>query len=157
VNGFTAHLSTSSIAGLWLLVSRIGLILSSNVSSKTPCLASQKKASLTRVRLAIHSSTKPGGWVEFLDLDMSLYSSDGSLSDDDPLLKWNLEILNAARMIGREPNPGPLLAGLLRDAGFVQVKEEVYPLPIGTWPKDKDLVSALLTLTGGRANIRLNL
>jgi hypothetical protein len=71
---------------------------------------------------------------------MNLYSSDGSLSDDNPLRTWNAEILKAAKMIGREPNPGPLLAGLLRDAGFVSVNEEVYRLPIGTWPRDNKLV-----------------
>lgn len=75
---------------------------------------------------------------------MNVYSSDGSLSDDNPLRTWNRDILKAARMIGREPNPGPLLTGLLHDAGFVSVKEEVYRVPIGTWPRDNSLVSALL-------------
>jgi hypothetical protein len=75
---------------------------------------------------------------------MNVYSSDGSLSDDNPLRTWNMDIIKAAKMIGREPNPGPLLAGLLRDAGFVSVKEEVYRLPIGTWPRDKKLVRVIL-------------
>lgn len=74
---------------------------------------------------------------------MRVYSSDGSLSENDPFLLWNTDILKAAKMIGREPNPGPLLAGFLHDAGFVSVKEEVYRLPIGTWPKDNKLVCAL--------------
>jgi hypothetical protein len=77
---------------------------------------------------------------------MNVYSSDGTLSDDNPLRKWNMDILRGATMIGREPNPGPLLAGLLRDAGFVQVKEEVYRLPIGTWPRDNKLVRTLYSL-----------
>ncbi len=93
---------------------------------------------------AIPRFTKPGGWVEFVDLDMRVYSSDGSLSDDSPLYKWNRDILRAARMMGREPNPGPLLSGFLHDAGFVSVKEEVYRVPIGTWPKDRNLVPAPL-------------
>jgi hypothetical protein len=75
---------------------------------------------------------------------MNVYSSDESLSDDNPLRTWNQDILKAAKSIGREPNPGPLLAGLLNDAGFVSVKEEVYRVPIGTWPRDKKLVRALL-------------
>lgn len=81
--------------------------------------------------------------MEFTDLDMTVYSSDGSLSEENPLRKWNGEILKGARMIGREPNPGPLLAGLLHDAGFISVKEQVYRLPIGTWPEDKKLVRVL--------------
>jgi hypothetical protein len=55
-----------------------------------------------------------------------------------------MDILKAAKMMGREPNPGPLLAGLVHDAGFVTVKEEVYRLPIGPWPKDNRLVRAFL-------------
>jgi len=99
---------------------------------------SKKRLSLTCPNT--HRHTKPGGWVEFVDLDMRLYSSDGTLSEDDPLSKWNRDIIKGAKLIGREPNPGPLLAGLLKDAGFVSVTEEVYPLPIGTWPKDNSLV-----------------
>lgn len=103
-----------------------------------------RNLSLTYPFLSIYRFTKPGGWVEFVDLDMNVYSSDGSLSDDSPLRTWNLDIIKGAKMIGREPNPGPLLAGFLRDAGFVSVKEEVYRLPIGPWPKDNKLVRALL-------------
>jgi hypothetical protein len=105
---------------------------------------SKKSLSLTCRYLATHRFTKPGGWVEFVDFDMTVYSSDESLSEDNPLRRWNTQVLNGARMIGREPNPGPLLAGLLRDAGFVSVKEEVLRLPIGTWPIDKKLVRKLL-------------
>ena len=49
-------------------------------------------------------------------------------------------------MIGREPNPGPLLAGFLRDSGFESVREEVYRVPIGIWPKDKTMVRTFLFL-----------
>lgn len=76
---------------------------------------------------------------------MKVYSSDGSLSETNPLYTWNSNVLKGATMIGREPNPGPLLAGWLRDAGFVSVKEHIYRIPIGVWPKDKTMVSLLLS------------
>jgi hypothetical protein len=107
-------------------------------------LIHHKNLHLTYPFLSIYRFTKPGGWVEFVDLDMKVYSSDDSLSDDNPLRKWNSDIIKGATMIGREPNPGPLLAGFLHDAGFVSVKEEVYRIPIGTWPRDKKLVRELL-------------
>lgn len=87
---------------------------------------------------------------------MNLYSSDGSLSDDNPVRRWNQDILKAARMMGREPNPGPILAGLVQDAGFVSVKEEVYRLPIGTWPKDNSLVRASLAAFTIRTQWQIN-
>jgi hypothetical protein len=72
---------------------------------------------------------------------MRVDSRDGSLSETEPLYTWNADILKGVAMIGREPNPGSLLAGLLRDAGFTGVKERVFRVPIGVWPKDKRMVS----------------
>lgn len=142
MNGYMSHLSILSIVGQWLLLLPIGLGLPSNVSGWVSTYQVKENASLTRPCLAIHRHTKPGGWVEFVDLDMNLYSNDGSLSDDNPLSKWNKNILKAARMMGREPNPGPLLSGFLQDAGFASVKEQIYSLPVGTWAKDNSLVRA---------------
>jgi hypothetical protein len=75
---------------------------------------------------------------------MRVYSNDGSLSEDNPLNQWNMNIIKASKIFGREPNPGPFLAGFLQDAGFESIKEEVYRVPIGIWPKDKTMVRALL-------------
>jgi hypothetical protein len=92
----------------------------------------------------MHRFTKPGGWVEFVDLDMRVYSNDGSVSEDNPLCQWNTNIIKASKVFCREPNPGPFLAGFLHDVGFQSIKEEVYRVPIGIWPKDKAMVGALL-------------
>ncbi len=99
--------------------------------------------------------TKPGGYSEFQDYDLVYYSEDGTLTDDRELSsntmqttangkivaiqKWITILLQAARDFGRDPCPGPRLAGLMRDAGFQNVEEEKYKLPIGPWPKDKHL------------------
>lgn len=77
---------------------------------------------------------------------MTVYSDDDSLSDTNPLKTWNTDVLKGARMIGREPNPGPLLKGLLQDAGFEDVVQGVWKLPIGTWPKNKKLVCDIFQL-----------
>jgi hypothetical protein len=74
---------------------------------------------------------------------MKIYSDDGSLTETNPLYTWNRNVLKGATMIGREPNPGPLLTGLLHEAGFASVKEHIYRMPIGVWPKDKTMVSLL--------------
>lgn len=99
--------------------------------------------------------TKPGGYSEFQDYDLVYYSEDGTLTDDRELSsntmqmtangmivaiqKWITIFLQAARDFGRDPCPGPRLAGLMRDAGFQNVEEEKYKIPIGPWPKDKHL------------------
>ncbi|KAL8690263.1 MAG: hypothetical protein Q9224_004447 [Gallowayella concinna] len=83
--------------------------------------------------------TKPGGYSEFQDYDLVYYSEDGTLTDDLPIQKWITTLLAAARDFGRDPCPGPKLAGYMRDAGFKDVQERKYKIPIGPWAKDKHL------------------
>ncbi|KAL8741174.1 MAG: hypothetical protein Q9190_006189, partial [Brigantiaea leucoxantha] len=84
-------------------------------------------------------ATKPGGYTEFQDYDLTYYSEDGSLTDDLPIQKWITTLLQASRDVQRDPCPGPKLAGWLRDAGFRNVTEQKFKLPIGPWAKDQYL------------------
>jgi len=43
--------------------------------------------------------------------------------------------------MGQEPCPGPKLKKWAEDAGFVNVQEHVFKIPMGPWPKDPKLVS----------------
>ncbi|KAL8842190.1 MAG: hypothetical protein Q9176_002883 [Flavoplaca citrina] len=83
--------------------------------------------------------TKPGGYSEFQDYDLVYYSEDGTLTDDLPIQKWITTLLQASRDFGRNPCPGPYLAQHMRDAGFQNVQERKYKIPIGPWAKDKHL------------------
>ncbi|KAL8865870.1 MAG: hypothetical protein Q9174_006647 [Haloplaca sp. 1 TL-2023] len=83
--------------------------------------------------------TKPGGYSEFQDYMLEYYSEDGTLSEDLSISKWITTLLDASRDFGRDPCPGPKLAGWMRDAGFQDVQETKYKLPIGPWPRDKHL------------------
>jgi hypothetical protein len=60
-----------------------------------------------------------------------------------PLAKWDSLMIKATEVSGREGCPGPKLKGLIKEAGFENVTEEIFPLPIGMWPKDKKLVCCL--------------
>lgn len=88
--------------------------------------------------------TEPGGWAEFQDFDIQYYSEDGSLKKDHHMLKWITTLLDASQDLGREPNPGPKLAGWMKDAGFENVRHERFRVPIGPWPKDPHLVRSVL-------------
>jgi len=92
--------------------------------------------------LTLVRHTKPGGLVEFQDYDLQYYSRDGSLKSDSSMAKWINLILEAARKAERDPCPGPSLESWVRDAGFTEIHHEKMQLPIGTWPKDKKLVSS---------------
>ena len=85
-------------------------------------------------------NTKPGGWAEFQDFDLTYYSEDGSLKEDLSISKWITTLIDAAYGFGRDPCPGSKLEGWMKDAGFENVQHEKFRLPIGPWAKDGHLV-----------------
>jgi len=87
----------------------------------------------------VYSHVKPGGWAEFQDLDIQFYSHDNTLKDDSALSTWLRQSEEAVKMIGRTLSPGPHLKGWIEGAGFVNVRHEVFKLPVGLWPKQKSL------------------
>ena len=91
----------------------------------------------------VPSFTKPGGWVEFQDFTMRFYSNDGTVTEGSALDRWPNEIMVGLKTLGLEPEPGPQLETWVRNAGFKNIHHQVFPFPVGSWPKDKKLVSRL--------------
>lgn len=87
----------------------------------------------------VFDNLNPGGWAEFQDHDLKLYSEDGSLKDDHSVWRWNREFRAAANQIGRDPQPGPKLEDWVKDAGFKNVVHRRIRLPVGPWPRDPEL------------------
>lgn len=75
---------------------------------------------------------------------MRLRSADDSLPVDSALKEHHELLCSAFEKIGRTPYPGPDLKKWVKDAGFVNVTEEVLPVPVGRWPKDMKWVSCSL-------------
>jgi len=82
---------------------------------------------------------KPGGWIEFQEIDHFPYSQDGELAADNPIRLYWSHIHAALRSINVQVNNAPRLASLMRSAGFVNVTERIYFTPIGPWPHNKQL------------------
>ncbi|KAJ0382152.1 hypothetical protein COL922a_013126 [Colletotrichum nupharicola] len=74
-------------------------------------------------------NTHPGGWVEFQDWDLLFKSDDGSLTDDHYSMKMIKMFMEGSRKVGREPQPGPLLEPLMREAGFVNIHHKQINAP----------------------------
>ena len=83
--------------------------------------------------------TKPGGWVEFQDWDINLYSQDETMTKESPLRRFQDIVIAAREGAGYLANPGPRLEQWMKDAGFVDIKVTKYVVPFGPWPKDKAL------------------
>lgn len=83
-----------------------------------------------------YSCTKPGGWVEFQDWDIMIYSDDGSTKGTN-IEQYYFHIVKAFEKAGYEARPGPKLKQYFEEAGFVDIHVQKYRIPMGTWPKDK--------------------
>ncbi|KAL8780676.1 MAG: hypothetical protein Q9194_000779 [Teloschistes cf. exilis] len=92
-----------------------------------------------RLHQQCFENTTPGGWAEFIDLDLRWTSPDGSLKEEHAGKKFNNEFIKASHQANIEPCPGLYLEQWMKDAGFKDVKGEKFVWPVGTWPKDKDL------------------
>jgi len=84
-------------------------------------------------------SLKPGGWVEHVELWGIAKSDDDTLAPDSPLRTWVDVFVKIGRATGKTFFWGHRAAESVRDAGFVEVTERRVKVPIGTWPKDKEL------------------
>jgi SAM-dependent methyltransferase len=82
-------------------------------------------------------NVRPGGWVEFQDFDVALYSEDDSYHPSSDLAKYMQLLMDSARKAGKEPRTGPKLEQWVRDAGFQNITHQKFKLPLGLWPKDK--------------------
>ncbi|KAI8300318.1 Pyrrolocin cluster transcription factor fsdR [Colletotrichum sp. SAR11_59] len=84
----------------------------------------------------IHEHLNPNGWAEFQDYDIAFRSDDGTLTEEHHTTKWCNTLINACNKIGHDPNPGPKLERWVKDAGFINVIHQSFPIPLGPWPKD---------------------
>ncbi|KAG9243417.1 S-adenosyl-L-methionine-dependent methyltransferase [Calycina marina] len=82
---------------------------------------------------------KPGGWFELQEIHHYPYCHDGSMPENHPVTEYWSLVIQALAVLGVDFNATLLLAGMMRDAGFVNVTTRIFHVPIGTWPKNKVL------------------
>ncbi|KAH7363547.1 S-adenosyl-L-methionine-dependent methyltransferase [Plectosphaerella cucumerina] len=87
----------------------------------------------------IYDNLKPGGWFEFVESANTLLSEDGSLKSDNPMVTMMNGLMEACEKIGRTMDPAPNMKGWIQQAGFENVTQQTFKLPIGSWPKDPRL------------------
>ncbi|KAK2065913.1 methyltransferase domain-containing protein [Colletotrichum caudatum] len=79
----------------------------------------------------------PGGWVELQEFDIFSKSDDGTLKEDNTLLKWSALLKSASETLGRAYISPPELQNLLSEIGFVDVSVSMHKCPVNPWAKDK--------------------
>ncbi|KKA30960.1 hypothetical protein TD95_001304, partial [Thielaviopsis punctulata] len=77
-----------------------------------------------------------GGWFESQELESWAYCDDDSLSASAPLAEWSREMQEASEAFNRPLDVAKSLLAWYEAAGFVDVEEIVYKIPLGAWPRD---------------------
>lgn len=84
-----------------------------------------------------YQALAPGAWIEQIELDVRLYSDDGSLHKDSYLGGWGDNFIGCSERSGRSLLTQETMRGAMEKAGFVDTHETVYKIPVGPWPRDK--------------------
>ncbi|KEF53334.1 uncharacterized protein A1O9_10782 [Exophiala aquamarina CBS 119918] len=79
------------------------------------------------------ANLKPGGWIEMQEFFCKVYSIDDNIDNAPYLKEWEEQINEASRRFGKELAKANVLKRYMEDVGFVDVREEIYKVPIGPW------------------------
>lgn len=86
---------------------------------------------------------KPGGWIELQEIHHKPRSAhpDGIVPPEHAVARFWERVNQGLTTLGIDLDTaaGGLLPQMMRDAGFTNVTERVFHVPIGTWPKNKVL------------------
>ncbi|KAJ5649334.1 uncharacterized protein N7484_003057 [Penicillium longicatenatum] len=89
-----------------------------------------------------YDHTAPGGWIEQFEISAFFECDDNSLTEDSVLRVWGPKLTRAARKSGRKSGIMHTMQGSMEKAGFTDIHVKNYKLPVGPWPRDKQLKEA---------------
>lgn len=78
---------------------------------------------------------RPGGWMESQEPHIAVDSDLGPVPDSNGIKRWFQDICAASARAGRPLHNTPMLKQYYIDAGFVDVEEKVYKIPMNGWPR----------------------
>ncbi|RDW85374.1 hypothetical protein BP5796_03699 [Coleophoma crateriformis] len=79
----------------------------------------------------------PGGWIECVEPDIKVTSNHMPLPADDPNAQWVEVFREVGQQTGMTFEAAVRLKDWLEKAGFENVEEVVFPIAVGSWPRDK--------------------
>ncbi|PWY94923.1 methyltransferase family protein [Aspergillus sclerotioniger CBS 115572] len=82
---------------------------------------------------------RPGGWFDQLEMSIQFTSDDGTVTDDHILAVWSKTFIEAGEKFGKTFRIAELAKGYMQQAGFQNVTEERFKIPVGQWSRDKRL------------------
>jgi SAM-dependent methyltransferase len=83
-----------------------------------------------------YNNLEPGGFMESHELFTKIYCDDGTMPPDYELLEWMKTQDRAAMTLGMPLRIANKLKTWYEQAGFVDVHEEVFSIPVNAWARD---------------------
>lgn len=80
---------------------------------------------------------KPGGWWESVETVVEILSDDDSVPKDADVLRWVNVMRDACERAPATFDVAGKMEKWCKDAGFVEVTQKIFKIPLGPWPKDK--------------------
>ncbi|KAF4494155.1 mRNA 3 -end-processing YTH1 [Fusarium agapanthi] len=86
-------------------------------------------------------TTKPGGWIETHEFNLEFHSQNESIADGSAIATWGTIFEEGCKRLGTSfiPLPSDVQAKHLEAVGFVDIQSRIIKVPIGTWPKERNL------------------
>jgi metalloendopeptidase OMA1, mitochondrial len=82
---------------------------------------------------------KPGAYMESQDVHPTPYCDDGTMPDDWVFKEWMSLLDEAAMRADRPLRIATRLKRWYQEAGFVDVQERIFKMPLNPWARDKHL------------------
>ncbi|OBT81149.1 hypothetical protein VE02_10056 [Pseudogymnoascus sp. 03VT05] len=82
---------------------------------------------------------KPGGWIEQVEINIQIVSDDGTVGEDHVLTGWAKPFFKAGDLLGKSIRTLDQTKELMENAGFTNVVQRNYKVPIGAWSSDPKL------------------
>jgi hypothetical protein len=79
---------------------------------------------------------KSGGYLQFADIDITPRCDDGTMRDDTIFKTWHQGAMAFAELSRRRFFDAVMTKREIEDAGFVEIEEKRYKIPIGGWSSD---------------------
>ncbi|KAL4955915.1 S-adenosyl-L-methionine-dependent methyltransferase [Aspergillus filifer] len=86
-----------------------------------------------------HHNLNTGGWLELCDFTVGVFSDDDSADKATNMQRWRDLLVEASQKFGKEFSVAKNYKQWMIDAGFRNVREEIYKVPFSPWAKEQRL------------------
>lgn len=100
------------------------------------CLMGSISKWSTLYRQAYHHLV-PGGWIQHLEMSIEFTSDDGTVGPDHIMAQWSKTFIEAGEIMGKTFRIADNSSRWMQEAGFEDVHEKWYKVPVGRWTRDK--------------------